>query len=79
MLYGGLDQKNIDMVQYPLDENGNDELPFYQLDNRPYVELGYGIENILKIFSVEAFHRLTYLDHQDVSKFGLKFSIKVIL
>ncbi len=79
VLYGGLDQKNIDMVQYPQDENGDDILPFYQLDSRPYVELGYGVENILKIFSIEAFHRLTYLDHQDVSKFGLKFSIKVIL
>ena len=79
MLYGGLDQRNINKVQYAMDANGDPILPFSQFDNRPYMELGYGVENILKVFSVEAFHRLTYLDRPDVSKFGLKFSIKVIL
>lgn len=29
----------------------------------PYVEVGYGIDNIFKIFRLQAFHRLTYLDH----------------
>ena len=79
MLYGGLDPVNINKVQYPTDADGNEKIPFSQFDRRPYMEVGYGVENILKIFSVEAFHRLTYLDRPDVSKFGLKFSIKVIL
>ncbi len=29
----------------------------------PYVEVGYGIDNIFKIFRVQALHRLSYLDH----------------
>ncbi len=79
MLYGGLAASNIDQVQYELDEGGEPILPFNQFDKRPYVELGYGVENILKVFSVEAFHRMTYLDRPDVSRFGLKFSIKIVL
>jgi hypothetical protein len=42
----------------------------------PYVEVGYGVENIFKIFSVRALHRVTYRDHQDAQKFALKFSMK---
>ncbi|MDB5241679.1 MAG: hypothetical protein JWP57_2304 [Spirosoma sp.] len=29
----------------------------------PYVELGYGIDNIFKIFRIQGIHRLTYLDN----------------
>jgi hypothetical protein len=28
----------------------------------PYVEVGYGIENIFKLLSINMVHRLTYLD-----------------
>ena len=28
----------------------------------PYIELGYGVENIFKFFRVDGIHRLTYLD-----------------
>lgn len=79
MLYGSVRDENVAMTVTQTDEEGEEIIPFYQLDNRPYLELGYGVENILKVFSVEAFHRLTYLDHEDVNKFGLKFSIKIIL
>lgn len=79
MLTGEISDKNINMVQYKTDQSGNAILPFNRLDWRPYVELGYGVENIFRVFSVEAFHRLTYLDRPDVSKFALKFSIQLIL
>lgn len=79
ILYGTISDRNINMTQYDVDGDGETILPFHKLDNRPYVELGYGVENILKIFSIEAFHRLTYLEHDDVSKFGLKFNVQIIL
>lgn len=79
VLYGDLDDAHLDLTKHPTSPEGDLELPFRRMDHRPYVELGYGVENILKIFSVEAFHRLTYLDHADVRRFGLKFSIQFIL
>jgi hypothetical protein len=51
---------------------------FSSLDpNIPFVEVGYGIDNIFKIFRLQAFHRLTYLDHLSPSgKLPDKFTIK---
>lgn len=45
----------------------------------PYIELGYGVENIFKFFRVDFIHRLTYLDkskNPDVRKFGVLFSFQ---
>ncbi len=79
ILYGDISDKNTRMTQSPIDITGSPVLQFNKLDNRPYIELGYGVENIFKVFSVEAFHRLTYLDQSDVRKFGLKLNIQFIL
>ncbi|UBM59692.1 DUF5686 and carboxypeptidase regulatory-like domain-containing protein [Marinilongibacter aquaticus] len=46
---------------------------------KPYIEMGYGISNIFKLFRVEAIHRLTYLDNPGVKKFGVKFSAEITL
>ncbi len=74
-LYGDLSQKSIDRVIYPSDENGNPEIPFSQFTNKPYVEVAYGVENIFRILTIQAFHRLTYLERNNVNKFALKFKI----
>lgn len=45
----------------------------------PYIELGYGVENIFKIFRVDFIHRMSYLDkakNPDVRKFGVLFSFQ---
>jgi hypothetical protein len=48
---------------------------FYTLSyEKPYAELSYGIENILKFFRVDLVHRLTYLDHPDARRFAVKIS-----
>ena len=61
--------------------NGNsDYLP--GTIRQPYVEVGYGIENIFKFIRVDFLHRLTYLDqpavidalHPKHHNFGVKFS-----
>ncbi|HRY32374.1 MAG TPA: DUF5686 family protein [Bacteroidales bacterium] len=52
------------------------ELPsdLYTL-NKPYFEAGAGIENIFRILRVDAVWRLSYLDHPEISKFGIRFTL----
>ncbi|WP_460609633.1 DUF5686 and carboxypeptidase-like regulatory domain-containing protein [Hymenobacter terrigena] len=38
----------------------------------PYVEVGYGVENIFKFVRVDFIHRLTYRDAPGTSNFGVK-------
>jgi hypothetical protein len=79
-LYGSIKESNINTVVLQQNDNGEEIVPFSRLErNKPYVELGYGIENIFKVFSVEAFHRITYLDNPNVNKFAVKFNIQIIL
>jgi hypothetical protein len=53
---------------------------FGRLDPKvPYVELGYGIENIFRFFRVDFFHRMTYLDMSEARPFHIKVSAQVIL
>lgn len=71
VLYGHLSQKN--------KINFQTEGELLSLNKKPYVEVGYGIENIFKIFRVDAFHRLTYLDSPVARNFGVKFSVQFTL
>ncbi len=75
VLYGDLNQASVDRVIYPVDLNNDPVLPFSQFTNKPYIEVGYGVENIFRFLSVQAFHRLTYLDQNNVNKFAIKFNI----
>ncbi|MBG8553711.1 DUF5686 and carboxypeptidase-like regulatory domain-containing protein [Hymenobacter guriensis] len=71
VLYGGVSQANRNAT--PLtDENGAALPTFRPLDSKPYVELGYGVENIFKVFRVDFIHRLTYRDLPEVKTFGVK-------
>ena len=79
IVYGGMSNDNLNLVNYPQDEDGNDIIPFRTLSEKPYIELGYGVENIFKFFRIDAFHRITYLNSPDVNKFGLKLTVQVIL
>ncbi|MDX1902792.1 MAG: carboxypeptidase-like regulatory domain-containing protein, partial [Thermonemataceae bacterium] len=47
--------------------------------DKPYVEVGYGVDNIFKLFRVDFFHRLTYLDKPVAKPFGIKFSVEIKL
>lgn len=71
VLYGSQRQDDLDLMKDAIpviNPRGGDinrpRYTFSALDaNKPYVEVGYGIDNIFKIFRIQAFHRLTYLDH----------------
>jgi hypothetical protein len=56
-LYGGLSAKN---QRQPLDMQGRPQAPLPTLGDLPYVEVGYGVENIFKFIRVDFIHRLTY-------------------
>ncbi len=77
IVYGDLSDKNT--MPYVPDAIGNQPVVFSSLRDKPYIEIGYGIENIFKIFRVDFFHRVTYLDKPDVRRFGVKFSVQFSL
>lgn len=79
ILYGSVSDKNI--VNAPtVDPAGNPLQTFGRLDpTKPYVELGYGIENIFKFFRIDFFHRMTYLDNPEAKPFAVKISGQIIL
>jgi len=65
-------------VNNPLKSKFLNRYSFDSLEpGKPYVEAGYGIDNIFKIFRIQAFHRLTYLDHGNPMNFRLMASINV--
>ncbi len=66
-LVGGMDQNNKEYSVFP---DG-----MYTL-SKPYFEAGAGIENIFKIVRVDAVWRLSYLDHANVSPFGIRVSLQ---
>ncbi len=44
----------------------------FRAPNRPYLEAGVGIENILRIVRIDALWRLSYLDNPEASPFGIR-------
>ncbi len=78
VLFGSLGENNVNFTN-DFDENNNPVDPPVGLNQRePYIEVGYGIENIFKFVRVDAFHRITYL-YPGSPKFGLKVSFQFIL
>ncbi len=73
MLVGNVSQKNIDLIP-DLDSDGNPVPKFGSLGATPYAEVSYGVSNIFRFIRVQAIHRLTYLDKDDVSKWGIRVS-----
>lgn len=68
VLFGELSQENRDVMEFPEGLTWLD---------KPYLEAGIGVENILKLFRVEATWRLSYLDHKDVQLFGLRAKMQL--
>ena len=79
IIYGGLSQENRDIIA-PLTPDGEPTTSFgYFKPDRPYIEMGYGVENIFRFFRVDFVHRLSYLDNPDIRKFAVLFSIQFSL
>jgi len=72
-LIGFLNKENLNIMPLPTN--------LYTLDRsqdlnhlKPYVEAGIGIENIFKFIRVDALWRFSYLNHPNISKFGIRMS-----
>jgi hypothetical protein len=79
IISGGMRQDNWDNIA-KTDPSGQETLDAGRFQNgKPYVEVGYGVENIFKCLRVDFIHRLTYLDSPDVRKFGVLFSLQLQL
>jgi len=79
VLMGGLRDENKALIPEQ-DAFGNPIEPVNTIENNePYVEVGYGVENIFKILKIMAFQRLTYIDEpdRDVDKFGVRIQITI--
>lgn len=50
---------------------------FFSLNRKPYVEMGLGVENILKVLRLDFLWRMSYLENPDISKFGFRGSFQL--
>ncbi|MCC6834560.1 MAG: carboxypeptidase-like regulatory domain-containing protein [Cytophagales bacterium] len=79
VVVGGMRQSNRNLIAQ-FTPSGADALqPGYFKNSKPYIELGYGVENIFKIFRVDFIHRVSYLENPDARKFGILFSAQLQL
>lgn len=74
-LYGGLrDQNrpeyNNELFKFPTDKNGN--VSTFSLEKMPYIEASVGVENIFNLLRIDVVRRITYLDHPNVTKWGVR-------
>ena len=53
------------MIFLPIDKDGNPNT--FSLEQKPYMEASFGIENIFKILRIDFVKRLSYLDHPNVN------------
>lgn len=67
ILLGNLSDKNKNVMAFPDGLSGLHE---------PYYEAGAGIENIFKLFRVDAIWRFSYLDHPNISPFGIRATMQ---
>jgi hypothetical protein len=73
VIIGGMRSGNQNLIaQHTAD--GAPTLAAGYFTGKPYVELGYGVENIFRFLRVDFIHRLSYLDHPNVRPFGIFFT-----
>lgn len=77
VLFGSVSSANLGTIP-ATDAMGRPVEGFSSLNGMPYVEVGYGIDNIFKVLRLDAIHRLTYRDN--IGRTGVPvtpFAIKV--
>ncbi len=85
VVYGSLSQANLNLnadVTPAPEKHETLEIGTFQ-SNKPYVELGYGVENIFKFLRVEFVHRMTYtnnlMDGEKPKNFGVRIGFQFTL
>lgn len=75
MIAGGLRDENNpalhpELFAFPKDEQGNSIT--HTLNPGPYIELSAGIENLFNVLRVDVIRRFSYLNHPQVTKWGIR-------
>lgn len=79
--YGTLSDKNnplknpSDRTLFSMPEVDGIPTAFEIEEGRPYMEVGVGLHNVLKIFQIEYIRRLNYLNNGEVDKWGVRFGL----
>lgn len=73
LFYGSISNANLSLTS-TTDESGQKTMTFNPLNGKPYMEVGYGIDNIFKTGRVDFLHRLSYLNNPNVTPFAVKIS-----
>ncbi len=73
MIYGGLTDKNNPTLTPGLFLLPDGTQP---LGSTPYMECSVGLENIFKILRIDYYRRLTYMDHPDIKKGGIRIALR---
>ncbi len=78
-MYGNLSEKNRPnpdntgiLYKFPYE---NDE--YHYLGSTPYMEVGFGIENIFRVLRVDYVRRLTYRDLPGIDKWGIRIQFHI--
>lgn len=70
-VWGSVNEQNKNILIFPS--------TMKTLEKGPYIEANVGVENIFKIFRIDALWRLTYPLPNAIDNFGIKFSFQLIL
>ncbi len=68
---GSINAENLKVIEFPTSLS--------EIGSKPYLEAGVGVENIFKVFRLDAIWRLSHHDKPNAQKFGLRLGIQVIL
>ncbi len=66
---------NPNIMLFPTDDKGHTST--YTLKAKPYIEMSIGVGNIFKLIRIDLVKRLTYLDHPNVSEYGIRARMKI--
>lgn len=68
LLFGRLKEENKNAMEPP---------EYLTSLDKPYSEVSIGIENILRLFRIDAMWRLAYRDHKNIQKFGVRVTMQL--
>ena len=78
-LYGGIRDENDpanDPSLFMFPSNAQGVPSTYTLGKTPYIEGSVGVSNIFKVLRVDLVKRFNYLDHPEVSEYGIRARVK---
>jgi len=79
VLYGGLSRDNnpdfnSSLMKFPVNKKGITTT--FPLENKPYVEVGCAVANILNFVRIDFIQRVSYLNHPNVARSGVRIMFK---